>query len=244
MTKRNDTVFTDVHCHLLPGVDDGAADVEQMADLLSIAWEDGIRRIFFTPHVRRPWLDRAWSEVEAVFADTKAWCAEYCPGLEVFLGSEFAYSGTILREEPEKIHDMNGSGFLLVEFKPFDSYERIVSGCQQVMMAGYDVILAHIERYTCMLEDVERARRIAELGVRIQVNCEDIVRPVNFRLKMFVKKLLQMRLADLAGTDAHGAKRRRPEMSRAYSIVTRYTDKDYADRLFWKNADVLCTPYS
>ncbi|MCR5250177.1 MAG: hypothetical protein K6E50_06170 [Lachnospiraceae bacterium] len=240
MTKSNESGFTDVHCHLLPAVDDGAADGGSAREQIGIAAADGISRIFFTPHVRSPWLRRPWSEVEEAFSQMREWCAEAYPGLKLYLGSEFAFSESILREEPEKIRDMNGSGILLVEFKPRDSFERIVNACQQVQMAGYDVLLAHAERYDCMLEKPERARRIAELGVSIQINCDDIVRPAGFGMKRFLKLLLKEHLADMAGTDAHDAKHRRPEMKKAYGIVKKYTDEEYAEQLFKTNADILC----
>ena len=59
-------------------------------------------------------------------------------------------------------------------------------------------------------------------------------------MKCFMKKLITGRMADLAGTDAHDVRHRRPEMRKAYGIVRKYTDEAYADLLFNGNADILC----
>ncbi len=229
--------MTDIHCHLLPGVDDGAKTMDDTKEMLRIAWDDGIRRILFTPHIRRPWLKRPWSKVTDAFAAVKEYAAEKYPGIELYLGSEFDYSGTILREEPEQLHDLDGSGIILVEFKPYDTYDRIREGIQQVQMAGYDVMLAHIERYDIMLTDVDLARRISEQGVLIQVNADDIVKPMSFKMRGYMKKLIDKRLIDVVGSDAHDVKFRKPELSKAYEIVKKRGGEEYADYIFNGCAD-------
>lgn len=224
--------LTDIHCHLLPGVDDGSENMDITKQMLKIAYDDGIRRIMFTPHVRRPWLDRPWSKVTDAFEKVKEYAAKEYPEMEFFLGCEFAYSGTILHEEPEKLHDLAGSGMILLEFKPYDTFDRIREGIQQVQMAGYDVMLAHIERYDVMLTDVDLARRISDLGALIQVNADDITHPGSFKMRGYMKKMVDRHLIDLAGSDAHDVKYRRPELSKAYELVKKRAGAEYADYVF------------
>ena len=229
--------LTDIHCHLLPGVDDGAKNMDDTKQMLDIAAADGIERIVFTPHIRRPWLDRPWSKVTDAFEQVKEYAASAHPGLELYLGSEFDYSRTILTEEPHQLHDISGSGIILLEFKPYDSYDRIRDGIQQVQMAGYDVMLAHIERYDIMLTDIDLARRISELGALIQVNADDIVHPHSFKMRGYMKKLIDRHLIDLVGSDAHDVKFRRPELLKAYETVKKRAGAEYADYIFGGCAD-------
>ena len=231
--------LTDIHCHLLPGVDDGAKNMDDTKQMLDIAAADGIERIVFTPHIRRPWLDRPWSKVTDAFEQVKEYAASAHPGLELYLGSEFDYSRTILTEEPQQLHDIAGSGIILLEFKPYDAFDRIRDGIQQVQMAGYDVMLAHIERYDIMLTDIDLARRISELGVLIQVNADDITRPLSFKMRGYMKKLIDRRLIDLAGSDAHDVKYRKPELSKAYETVKKRAGAEYADYIFGGCADKI-----
>ena len=231
--------LTDIHCHLLPGVDDGAKNMDDTKQMLAIAAADGIERIVFTPHIRRPWLDRPWSKVTDAFDRVREYAAAAHPGLELYLGSEFDYSRTILNEEPHQLHDMCGSGIILLEFKPYDGYDRIREGIQQVQMAGYDVMLAHIERYDIMLTDIDLARRISELGVLIQVNADDIVHPGSFKLRGYMKKMIDRHLIDLVGSDAHDVKYRKPELSKAYEIVKKRAGAEYADHIFGGCADKM-----
>ncbi len=227
--------MTDIHCHLLPGVDDGARDMEECMELLSIAADDGIRHIVFTPHVRRPWLKRTPEETEAVYERVCEAAAQRFPFLTLYLGTEFAFSESILQDEKQLLRGLNGSGVLLTEFKPHDPFSRICDGIQQVQMAGYDVLLAHIERYDCMLEDIERAYRVAELGAMIQVNADDIVSPMGFRMGRWLKKLMAAHLIHAAGSDAHDAKYRRPMLSKARAVVAKRCGEEYAEAVFHTN---------
>ena len=229
----------DVHCHLLPGVDDGSSSMEETKEMIRIAVEDGISNIIFTPHIRRPWLERPMKKVTDAFEQVRTWVREVYPDLGIYLGSEFDYSTSVLQETPEKLYGINGTSVMLVEFKPNDRFERIERGIEAVEMAGYDVMLAHIERYKCIVSDYSLVKRVLELGVVIQVNADDIVKPAGFSQKRFMKKLIDQQQIFVVGTDAHDTKYRRPEMREAYHIVEKRAGKEYAERIFCQNGRLL-----
>ena len=229
----------DVHCHLLPGVDDGSSSMEETKEMIRIAVEAGTGDIIFTPHIRRPWLDRPWEKVTDAFAQVKAWAGEAYPELGLYLGCEFDYSTAVLQETPEKLHGINETSVMLVEFKPGDPFERIERGIEAVEMAGYDVLLAHIERYKCIVSDHSLVNRVLELGAVIQVNADDIAKPVGFAQKRFMKKLIDRQQIFVVGTDAHDTKYRRPEMREAYRIVEKRAGAEYAERIFCRNGRLL-----
>lgn len=70
-----DKGFVDIHCHSLAGVDDGAQSIEEMYKMLDIAYEDGIRTICFTPHIRHTWLDRKPSALLEAFVKASSMLA-------------------------------------------------------------------------------------------------------------------------------------------------------------------------
>lgn len=92
--------------------------------------------------------------------------------MKIFLGTEIYFGQDVPAKLKErKILTMNGSGTVLVEFSPMDTFEYIQQGIQQIQMKGFTVILAHIERYNCIREDITLADHLADMGVLIRGKC-------------------------------------------------------------------------
>ena len=106
-------------------------------------------------------------------------------------------------------------------------------------MGGYDVLLAHIERYECIVKNFSLVGRVLDMGAMIQVNADDIVKPRGFLHKRFMKKMIDNQLIHVVGTDAHDARHRRPELQEAYRIVEKRAGRAYADRIFRENGRLL-----
>ena len=85
-------------------------------------------------------------------------------------------------------------------------------------MAGYEVILAHAERYPCLFKDLDQIRYLWEMGTRIQVNAGSITGDSGRAAKKFVKQLLGEHMVHCVGTDAHGVDHRQPKMKKSSGI--------------------------
>ncbi|MBR1470469.1 MAG: hypothetical protein IJ600_02355, partial [Lachnospiraceae bacterium] len=186
-----------------------------------------------------PWLERPWETVLDAYGKVCEWADAHYPELELYLGSEFDYSTSVLAETPEKLHGIHDTEVMLVEFRPADSFERIERGIGNVQMGGYDVLLAHIERYECIVKNFSLVGRVLDMGAMIQVNADDIVKPRGFLHKRFMKKMIDNQLIHVVGTDAHDARHRRPELQEAYRIVEKRAGRAYADRIFRENGRLL-----
>lgn len=228
--------IADVHCHILPGVDDGAQTIEEACQMLKIAYEEGIRIIVMTPHhhPRRGMADI--TELKKKMRVVRDKIPEIGEDLRIFLGMEVFFREDILDEiEAGKIKLLGKSGYILVEFSPSDDFAYIRNGLQKVQMKGCKVILAHIERYQCMLEDIHYAEELIDMGVYIQVNSGSITGDSGREVKKYVKELMKNRFVHLVGTDAHSTERRRPKMKKAMSYVQKRFGNEYAEQIFLRN---------
>ena len=167
--------YIDMHCHILPGVDDGAKDLAETKKMLEIAYAEGIRCIIATPH-HHPHRGKAPAEKLRERAKLVREAAhEIDERFRVYLGTEVYFGQDVADKLKEgKILSMNRREYVLVEFPPSQTYSYIRQGIQQLQFAGYEVILAHVERYHCIAENVELAEELYDMGVNLQVNADSI----------------------------------------------------------------------
>ena len=232
--------LVDTHCHILPEVDDGARSMEETRQMLQEAYEDGIRYIIATPHHHPRRGRKSPKQLRRQLKLVREEAAQISGELRIYLGTEIYFGQDIperLREE--LILTMNRTKYVLVEFSPGDPFDYICQGIQQIQMKGYEVILAHIERYQCMYKNIENVEHLKHMGVRIQVNADSITGESGWKAKRFVRRLIDERLVFCVGTDAHDPKRRPPRMKKAAEYVEKRCGEDYARRIFFSNPRIM-----
>jgi protein-tyrosine phosphatase len=228
--------LADVHCHMLPGLDDGAADVEMSMALLQEAYREGIRTMICTPHVRDPWLDVTVEQVDAVFEGMRQAAAGVYPDLELFLGSEVYLTGGIFEEGRDRFRRMNQTDYLLVEFSPTVHFSEMQYCISRLLNEGYLPVIAHVERYGCLWKEQEHLWRLKDMGAYLQMNAHTMTGTGDKRQKKILDRMLLDEVIDFAATDAHDVKVRPPKMQEAYRYVHGLCGETYATRIFWENA--------
>ena len=200
--------FIDMHSHILPGVDDGAQTPEETKTMLKMAYADGIRCIIATPH-HHPHRGRAPVEKLRECAKlTRAMAHEIDEKFRIYLGTEIYFGQDVAdRLKEGRILSMNRREFVLVEFPPSQTFSYIKQGLQQLQFAGYEVILAHVERYQCIAEEVELAEELYDMGVNLQVNADSITGGSGRKIKKFIEELMNRDIVFCVGTDAHDTRR-------------------------------------
>ncbi len=164
----------DLHCHILPGVDDGARNMEESLAMFHAAREAGITSITCTPHCRDPYFDylamwrafRAFESaarrIDETFSLQMGFEVNYAKLVELGLGWA------------EKLH-YNGSNEFLLELEVgaqssrYGDYERTIWELQGM---GYDVIIAHPERYLAIQRDVGLAHELVHMGCKLQASTD------------------------------------------------------------------------
>ena len=191
----------DIHSHILPGVDDGARDLDESLAMIAAAQRVGVTEIVCTPHVRDPYFDydKMWAAYDLLVANTDGFPLQM--GFEVNhdklmdLGMRWA----------EYLH-FDGSDEFLLELSSrateteFAAYERTIFELQGM---GYDVIIAHPERYRAVQKDTSVAERLARMGCKLQASADYIDGGRLGRERKPAERLFAEGLYDCIASDAH-----------------------------------------
>lgn len=225
--------FVDVHHHLAYGMDDGPKSSSQMAKMLRRAAKQGIGTIIATPHVT-PGVHRFHvNQYRKALQEAREICAEEGLQIEILEGCEVLYTDQtprLLREG--KVPTLAGTDYVLVEFSPDVRYDRLREALEKLMCEGYRPLIAHVERYACLVHRPSRAERMKkETGVLFQMNCDTIVDDQGWWVRRFVRRMLENELIDALGTDAHNVSSRAAHMKQAYRAIQREYGLRYARRL-------------
>lgn len=206
--------MVDLHCHILPGLDDGAADMEAALKMARIAQEDGIRAICATPHAGvHPYYNSRGEILEA----TEAFRTEIENSeiqVEIFPGSEVSVTTDITAmADSGELVTLKDSSYILVEL-PF--YGDLSGAKQQIFelsIAGYRVILAHPERAQACQQDPGVVEELRYAGCRAQINAGSIRGTEGRTVRRICHIWLEKDLVDVIASDAHNPTKRRPVLS-------------------------------
>ena len=226
--------FFDVHCHILPGIDDGAKDNKQMLQMVKIAYEEGIRYIVATPHYHPRRGEADAQVVRSVFGKARSLIKSEFPDMEIYEGNEIYF-----REDAKdmlragELLTMAGSDYVLVEFSTSVEKKQIKHAINQLQFAGYLPVIAHIERYNEIVSDYAFISEMVDAGVYIQVNASTITGEMGGAKKRFAKRLIKNDWLHFIGTDAHDPVRRAPLMAKCALYLTKKFDEDTMERLLY-----------
>ena len=229
--------FVDIHCHILPGVDDGSQTPEETKAMLQKAWDEGIQIMVATPHYHK---QRGKNDIELIKKQlllTRKLAKEVNPKMQICLGMEIYYGEDVPELLKEgRVVSIRKSRYILVEFSPGDEFQYILNAVRKLQMSGHTVIIAHIARYNCLRKDISNVEYLREMGAYLQVNTGSITGSYGRSVKKFLREVLKAHLVQLVGTDAHGSERRTPKMQEAYKEVVKRCGEEYADQIFGQNA--------
>ncbi len=232
-----DTIrLMDIHTHLLPKVDDGASDMEETVRMLEMAKGQGIRTIIATPHFGLGSLDKSVEELIECKEKVQQKAAAIDPDIKIYLGNELYYRESVLEEVLRgNALTLAGSRYVLIEFSVRVDYKSLYQGLNKFILAGYAPILAHVERYRCLMEEEVRIDEIRELGVYIQMNGSSLLGNFLDKRVRLHRRLLKERLLHFVATDCHNTSTRAPNLEKAFHTVVKLTDWEYAVELFYDN---------
>lgn len=230
--------FTDMHSHVLPGLDDGAKSMRQSLDMLRIARDEGIETIYATPHFMpgkgcpdRDTISRELEKLREAASDE---------GLTVRLrhGAEYFFRQEVLSLlETDGIVPLEGTECVLTEFAPWEEERYIRRALCDILDRGFIPVIAHVERYgSLMKKNYESIREMRRLGALLQINTGSVMGVFGGRAKHDTRALLKEGLVDLLGTDAHSDGKRAPRITQCAAYLYRKLDRKYAERLLYGEA--------
>ena len=229
--------LVDIHCHIIPGVDDGSDGFESTMKMLKTAQDEGITRMIATPHFKKGHHNVSPEAADKLLEEIRTKAEKEGIALKFYLGNEVMFFSDVEEAFDEgKISRINGTDNLLIEFYPDDEYSRIRRGIETVQSMGFTPILAHVERYLELRKDISKIEHLKAVGAVITVNASSVTGDAGFLTKQFVKGLLRRKLVGMIGTDAHDNSSRAPRMKKCAEYLYSRYDEEYADKILFKNA--------
>ena len=235
-------MYTDIHSHVIWGVDDGAETKEETFTMLKAAAEDGIQRIICTPHVTPGVYEFPEETFEAHYREAEAFIAAEKIPIELERGAEVLYTDSTPRLIREgKIATLGGSGYLLVEFSPTDTKQHITDAIQKIAGTGATPVIAHMERYPAIGKTEEARELKRRFGALIQINARSLTRKQPFFRRKFFDALFAEGICDLIATDTHAMEGRGTCMTAGMTAVKAKFGEEEAERLeekakaIWQN---------
>lgn len=225
----------DIHTHLLFGVDDGPETMEESIEMLKRAKAQGVDTMILTPHYRHGMFSYPNEKIEANFARLYEHAKRI--GVELYLGTEHHINSmTIEYIETGRVRTLANTQYVLAEYKPETEFSYIMASVRDLLRHGYVPVVAHVERYMCMHEDIGNIERLRAVGAMIQVNANAILGMEGFKAKGFTKKLLKYGYVDLVASDSHDLKNRANNMGKCREYLYKKYDDTYVERILDKNA--------
>lgn len=223
----------DLHAHLLPGVDDGAASLEEAVAMHADARADGTVAMVITPHQRHPrWPNESSERLAEQLA---ALGAAAGAALRLALGAEvYVDSGLLDEVEKGRVLPLAGSKYLLLEFPP-QAVPTARDVVHELGVMGWRPILAHPERVAPWAAEPASILRLADAGALVQLTAMSLTGEFGRRAQRCCRFLLDCGCVHFIASDAHDLERRPPRLRRAWEMVVHVWGEEVASLLFRDN---------
>ncbi len=230
--------MVDIHCHILPGLDDGADNIEESIRMARLAVDGGTQVIVVTPHSNIPdsfqnYFGKTYAEVFKEFRLRLR--AENIP-LKILPGHEIFATGNFIELiKKKRLLTLNDSDYPLVEFAFTEPAGSVYSKLQLLLAEGFTPIVAHPERYAFVAEDDSAPFRLKNMGCLLQINKGSLKGAFGKNAYVASSNMISYELADFIASDAHSPYMRTPFLADALEMLSEIHSPEYAERLLVRN---------
>jgi protein-tyrosine phosphatase len=241
----------DIHCHLLPEVDDGPKSWDVAVEMCRMAATDGITHAVATPHANdryaydRAYLSGLLSELrERLRGQSHNQSHEKAgpaPQLQLSLGCDFHLSFENLERVLEQPHTytIGETNYLLIELSNYSIPTRLEDCFFRLGESGLTPILTHPERNPLLQQTPQRVLEWAERGCLVQVTASSLTGFWGERPEIIARWLLDRSAVHILASDAHDTKRRIPNLSAARAVAEKIVGAEYAEALVESNPGAI-----
>lgn len=232
-------MIIDLHCHILPEVDDGAKHLTESIEMARAAVRQGISVITATPHHKNGKFDNEWNSVKEKTEKLNETLKQEGIPLTVVPGQEIRLYGELLEDfSAGNCGGLNQSNYFLIEF-PSNHVPRYAERLIfDMMMAGLNPIIAHPERNSEIAQNPDLLYKLVKQGATAQLTAASITGTFGSKIKKFSFELLNANLVHFIASDAHDLKYRSFHMQEAFAEVEEQFGLD-AVEYFKDNADCV-----
>lgn len=230
--------MTELHCHILPNIDDGAKDIKASINLLKLEKENNVKRLVYTPHFKsyEKSLDQFILEREKSSDELSTVLTESLTIQNTKLGAEVYLTPDLIELDMTKlcIEDTN---YMLIEFSQEFNSSWIEDVLYEAELQGIVPIIAHIERYPYAMEDLSFVSELIDKGCIIQTNAPTILR--GDKCSKLIIKMISWGLIHIIASDTHSVHRRPPKLQEAFNCISKKLNEDVSRKLEQNAEDIF-----
>ncbi len=224
----------DLHCHILPGIDDGPEDFSQSLEMAKIAAHDGITKIVATPHVSDNNLSVA--HVKELVGQLNLLLHQQNIQVEVLFGAEIS---SMLDLSFSKGFSINNTKYVLVDFPhmhlPITAREILF----KLRALEYFPIIAHPERNWSIIKNPNLLLDLLEFGIFVQITAGSLTGEIGINAEQCARYILKQGVVDIIASDAHGTKYRKPVLSAGLKSAAKILGREKANALVKANPEAV-----
>ena len=211
----------DCHCHIIPGIDDGASNLAQSLEMAKIAASEGISVIACTPHITPGVYDNTTHNISEALVRLQKSILDNGIPIRLVIGADVHISpGIIHGVNARNIPTLDSSRYLLLEFSHHQMTPHLEQLAFEILSAGYIPVLTHPERLSWIEDGFSLFKTLAERGCWLQITSGAIIGKFGRKPQYWATHFLSEGLTHVIATDAHDPKRRPPIIQAAIARVT------------------------
>lgn len=231
----------DLHCHLLPGVDDGARTLDEALALAAASAANGITTAVMTPHVYPSVFDNDMTSLVPVFERFQAAVTAAGIPLKIRLGGEVHLHPDVFdllaRDQLPVLGFLDHQRVVLLEFPDGHIPAGAAEGCRFFADKGIRLLLAHPERNKEVMRDPMRIKPFVDAGCMLQITAASVIGRFGSQALKTAHQLLAKGMVSVIATDAHNLAHRPPLLREARDAIAQLYGIGLAHRLTLENPE-------
>jgi protein-tyrosine phosphatase len=212
----------DLHCHILPGLDDGPSTLAGSLHMASALVEDGVSVVACTPHILPGLYTNSGPQIRQAVAELQQRINEKGIGLQLVTGADNHVTPDFVDQLSRgQLLSLADSRYVLVEPPHHVAPPRVKELFFDLLVAGYVPILTHPERLTWINSHYESIRKLLQAGVWLQLTAGSLAGAFGKNARYWSERMLDDGVAHILATDAHDVSRRPPNLSKGRDLAAR-----------------------
>lgn len=229
----------DLHCHILPGIDDGAQNLPESLRMAKMAVKQGIHTIVATPHYIKNRYENPKQMIFTKISELNEALKVEKIDLKILPGQEPRIDGDLLAGMGKgEIISLNGTNYLFIEFPSANVPRYAEKLFYDLQLNGLIPVIVHPERNMELIEHPELLYQFVKKGALSQVTAASLSGEFGKKIKNFSQQLIEFNLTHFIASDAHNTTKRGFRLQEAYKSVATRFDSDY-ECMFRENAELL-----
>jgi len=196
-------VAVDMHSHLIPDIDDGVKSIEESLQLIRKFKELGYRKLITTPHILVDFYKNTPENIYRGLSEVKEAISKEGIDIEIDAAAEYMLDdGFQNKLKAKQLLPVNNK-YVLIELPVFNEPPQLLNMIFDLQIDGYEVILAHAERYIYWLRDMNKFELLKDRNVYFQLNAVSLAGFYPSPVKNLAEKLIDLKMIDFLGSDMH-----------------------------------------